>query len=77
MEANGLEGGLPLGGLLGRADEEGWVPSALELEPPLVLAACPDALLSSSGSCSLLLSPGWLPTVGAWVGIGASDWATL
>jgi len=58
IEAKGLLGGLPLPleglSILGKADGSGWSQGAL-LEGPLVLAACPDALLSSAASASLSL----------------------
>ena len=76
IEAKGLLGGLPLPleGLLGKADGTGWSRGAL-LGPPLVLAACPDALLSSSASSS---ASSWIALAGvldagAWVGIGESE----
>lgn len=54
MEANGLFGGLPLPfvGLLELADGAGRSPAA-----PLVLAALPEALLSSSALYALFASP--------------------
>lgn len=78
IEAKGLLGGLPLPlsleglSLLGKADGAGWSQGAL-LEGPLVLAACPDALLSSSASASLCIPLAGVLDAGAWVGIGESE----
>jgi len=78
IEAKGLLGGLPLPleGLLGKADGTGWSQGAL-LDGPLVLAACPDALLYSSTSASMFLALAGVLDAGAWVGIGESERATL
>lgn len=74
IEAKGLLGGLPLPleGLLGKVDGTGWSQGAL-LEGPLVLAACPDALLSSSASASLCLVLAGALEAGAWIAIGESE----
>ena len=61
--------GLPLEGLLGRADATGLFGTALLEEAPLVLAACPDALLSSSASWLPLAPPGAV-LGGACLGVG-------
>ena len=74
IEAKGLLGGLPLPveGLLGKADGTGWSQGAL-LGAPLVLAACPDVLLSSSASTSLSLPLAGVCDAGVWVGIGEGE----
>lgn len=70
MDANGPFGGLPLEALLGRALAPDRLPDAL-LEVPLVLAASPDVLLSSSGSSQL--SSANALDAGAGVGTGDNE----